>query len=107
MAWRNHLNGEQWNVLNGLAKPLQGLHLGRVVPKPEGDTGRLPAERLHGFERHQPVSHFTEDVRGGDAGDFLTFDAFEQLRGGQSVEGVRLEVVDEHAGVQENGRAGG
>jgi hypothetical protein len=104
---RENSHGEQGNLLNGVTESRQRLHLGRMIPKPHGDAGARPAERLHGFDRHQPMSHLTEDVRGYDAEDFLVFDTLEEFGGGWTIQGIRLEVVDEYAGVQKDRPAGG
>src|SRR6516162_14840 len=100
-------DAEKRDFLNGLTKAFQGLHLGRMVAKTEGDAGRLPAERLHRFDRHQSMGDLADDVRGGKTVNLLVFDAFEELGGGRSKSGVRLKMVDEDAGIQKDGCAGG
>jgi hypothetical protein len=70
-----------------------------MVAKPEGDAGRLPAERLHRFDRHQAMGDLANNVRAGDAVKLLVFDAFEKLRGGRSESGVWLKMVDEDVGI--------
>ena len=55
---------------------------------------------LHGFDRHQSMGDLADDVRGRNAVNLLVFNAFEQIGGGRSEERVRLEMVDEDAGIQ-------
>src|SRR5260370_21899668 len=100
-------NVEKCNFLNGLTEALQGLHLGRMVPKPQGDPARLPAEGLHRLDRHESMRDLADDVRARNPVDYLVFDTFEELGDGQTEEGVWLKMVDEHAGIHEDARPGG
>src|SRR5262249_39937877 len=95
------------DFLNGLTEELQGLHARGMISKMEGNAARLPTERLHGFDRHQPMGHLTDNVGGTDANDLLVFDSLEKLGGRRSKLHVGFEMVDEHAGIDEGRRASG
>src|SRR5258708_22910621 len=76
-----------------------------MVAKAKGDPGRLPANRLHSLDRHEPMSNLTDDVGRSEAVDDLVFDAFEELSTGWSECRIRFEMVNEDAGIHKNSGA--
>src|SRR5947209_2026445 len=53
------------------------------------------------------MGDFADDVSRSDAADLLVFDSFKEKSAGWSEDGVRLEMVDEDAGIHEHVGAGG
>src|SRR5579859_206635 len=77
-----------------------------MVAKTQSDAGRLPTKHLHGFDSHESMGDLTDDMSRRHSVNSLVFDSFEELRAGRSEGCIRLEMVDEDVGINEDGRAG-
>jgi hypothetical protein len=102
-----NLDAKNWDFPDSLSKDPKFLDFGGILPQPRGNARGRPAEVLHGFEGHEPVSHLRHNMRGSLTFDFLPFDPHQEVGTRVAVHGVRSEMINKRIGVQEDGRPPG
>ncbi len=99
---RQHLDAALQDSLNRLLEARELLHQGGMLPEPPCDSRHRLREGANRFNRHDPLGHLGQDVRGGETPDFLVLDALEELTASSAVLRVRDEVVNEWIRIQED-----
>ncbi len=103
---RQHLEVTLQDLVDGLAEGGQLLHLSGVGPQAVADAGGCPAEQGARLDGHEAVGNFAQHVGGGEAGQLPVFDPLQQPAARRPPDGMRLEVVSERIGIDEDGISG-
>jgi hypothetical protein len=96
------VKSEEHDPFERLVKTLELLKVVRMATQTRGNALVRPAEHRAGFDGHQPVGDFGENMRRGPTFDLLAFQAFQKRGSGGSVTGIRDEVIDEGIRVEKN-----
>src|SRR5207244_2736389 len=80
----------------------QAADLGGMVAQASSDASHRPAQLLHGFGSHQPMSHLGQDVGGGEPLNVSGLDPTQKLIATGAENWVRAEVEDKDIGVDKH-----
>jgi hypothetical protein len=62
-------------------------------------------EKVGRLQRHDPVNHVAQHLRGSEPLNVFVLDALEELLAGGTIGRMRLGIIDEDVGIDEHGRA--
>src|SRR5260370_20471005 len=74
-----------------------------MVPQPVPDPRDRPSEQIPGLNGHYSMGVLREHMGRSKANEVLVLDPFQQLLAGRAKSGMRLEVIGQRVGVNENG----
>jgi hypothetical protein len=103
---QDDFQSEQGDLGERLTKAAELLEVLGMTSQAGGDALIGPAEYGAGFEGHQSVRHFRQDMRRCPTIELSMFKALQEPGASTAVDGLGREMVDEDVGIEENRIAG-